>query len=239
MGDAMKSISNLKAGDILKIGMLDELRECLPASPGISGKQDYHNAAVMVLLIPVRDEYHIVFERRTANIPQGDEICLPGGSVDPDQDETPERTAIRETGEELGIPETAIQVIGRLDTVVALMGTTVDVVVGTAELGVDAMRINREEVAKVFTLPVRYFVEHPPEEYQVMVTLHPSCLDPKSGKEICLLPSVELGLGERYYRPWGGYRAKVYVYRTEHGVIWGITARIINDLVRRWTARLK
>ncbi|HOP74253.1 MAG TPA: CoA pyrophosphatase [Bacillota bacterium] len=219
--------------------MLDKLRENLPSSPGISGKDDYHNAAVMVLLIPVDDEYHIVFEKRNANIPQGDEICLPGGGVDPAQDVSPEQTAIRETAEELGISETVIQVIGRLDTVVALMGTTVDVVVGTAQLGLDAMRINREEVAKVFTLPVRFFAENPPEEYQVMVTLHPSYLDRNTGEEICLLPAAQLGLGERYHQAWGGYRSKVYVYRTEHGAIWGITARILNDLIKRWRSLVK
>jgi hypothetical protein len=145
-------------------------------------------------------------------------------------------TALRETREELGVLPEEIEIIGRLDTVVALMGTTVDVFVGITQVKPDKMRINPEEVERIFTLPVSYFQQNDPEKYQVMTKIHPSYIDAKTQQEMVLLPSAKLGLPVRYRKPWGGFRHKVLVYKTAEGIIWGITARIIFDLVSRLKA---
>lgn len=141
--------------------------------------------------------------------------------------------AVRETSEELGIPPEDIRIIGRMDTVVALMGATVDVVLGVADIGIADMRINKAEVERVFTLPVSFFEDSQPEEHHVLLKVHPSDIDKETGEEIVLLPSEELGLPERYRKPWGGYRYRVLAYRTPQGVIWGITARIISEFISR------
>lgn len=56
-------------------------------------------------------------------------------------------------------------------------------------------------------------------------------VDEEAGKEVVLFPARELGLPERYAKPWGNIRHNVYVYKVEQGLIWGITARFIVDVV--------
>lgn len=217
----------------MKKDELEVLRRNLPVCPGINGKGEYYNSVVLVLLTLINDEYQIVFEKRCKDIRQGGEICLPGGMYDAEQDASLEMTALRETREELGVAAEEIEIVGRLDTVVALMGTTVDVFVGITRVKPEEMRINPDEVERIFTLPVSYFQQNEPEKYQVMTKIHPSYIDVETQREVILLPSARLGLPKRYRKSWGGFRHKVLVYKTNEGIIWGITARIIFDLVSR------
>lgn len=217
----------------MKISDLDILIKKLPVVPGINGKEEYFNSVVLLLLIQLNGEYHIVFQKRSSNIRQGGEICLPGGKYEKELDITLEAAAIRETTEEMGISREKISIIGRLDTVIAPMGATVDVFVATADIGLEDIKINPDEVEKVFALPVSYFQENSPEEYRVMLEIHPAYIDKKTSKEVVLLPSQELGLPERYWKSWGGFKQKVFVYKTFEGVIWGLTARIILDFIGR------
>jgi hypothetical protein len=41
-----------------------------------------------------------------------------------------------------------------------------------------------------------------------------------------------LGLPERYTRPWGANRHRILVYRAGQRMVWGITARLIYELIR-------
>lgn len=209
------------------------LKGNLPTFPGISGKKEYYNSVVLVLLTLIDDEYHIVFEKRCKGIRQGGEICLPGGMHEPEKDDTLEMTALRETEEELGIRAEQIKLIGRLDTVLAYMGITVDVFVGVTGVGSSEMKINPQEVERAFTVPVSFFEQTKPIEYRVLVKLHPSYISSETGKETILLPAEELGLPAKYKKPWGRFKHKVLVYQTKEGLIWGITARIIFDLIGR------
>lgn len=217
----------------MKISDLDKLQ--FPDVPGIQGKEEYFNSVVLLLLIPIDGEYHIVFQKRNPGIRQGGEVCLPGGGAE-EGDASLEMTAVREASEELGVPSGRIGIMGRLDTLVAMMGATVDVFVGIADFGIGDMNANPEEVEAVFTLPVSYFEQNEPDVYRVMVRVHPSYTDEKTGEEIVLLPSEELGLPGKYRKPWGGFKYRVLAYKTPQGVIWGITARIIGEFIGRLQA---
>ena len=199
---------------------------------GISGKEDFFNSVVLVLLVPIGNEYYFVLQKRSLHIRQGGEICFPGGKID-ENDETLEMVALRETNEELGIPIEKIDIIGRLNTVVALMGVTVDAFIGVADVGIDEMIINRDEVDRMIAIPVSFFEENEPDHYSVLVKVHPSYIKEETGEEVVLLPSEELGLPDRYKIPWGNYKHKILSYKTEHGVIWGITARFIYEFVNK------
>ncbi|MGO9953886.1 MAG: hypothetical protein ACLPN1_16960 [Dissulfurispiraceae bacterium] len=48
-----------------------------------------------------------------------------------------------------------------------------------------------------------------------------------------LFPAVELRLSDRYATPWGMLRNTIYVYKVDQGVIWGITARFIIDVINK------
>ncbi|MDP4128089.1 MAG: CoA pyrophosphatase [Bacillota bacterium] len=213
--------------------MLKGLKEKLPVFPGINGKEDYFNSAVLVLLMLINDEYHFVFEKRAAAIRSAGEICFPGGKFDPEHDASFRDTAIRETTEELGVQAEKLSIIGQLDTVFANMGVSVDAFLGIIDIeSLGELRINCYEVEKVFTIPVSYFENSAPEVYKVNIVVHPTTYN-EAGEEVLLLPVKELGLPERYTRPWGNIKSNIYVYKIEDVTIWGITARIIKDVIAK------
>lgn len=208
------------------------LRENLPKVPGILGREKYFHSAVLVPLVLLDRQYHFLFEKRAQNIRQEGEVCFPGGIHDPALDLDFAQTAIRETVEELGIKETRIRIEGRLDTLVTPFGAIVEPFIATLELkNLDELRVNREEVAEVFCLPVSYFEENNPEEFLIRMEMHPSNVG-KSGETIVLLPAEELGFPPKYWQAWGGMKHKVYVYRTEPVPIWGMTASLVRDVVK-------
>lgn len=212
---------------------LAKLRAQLPATPGIQGRHRYFNSAVLIPFIRRGGEYHLLFQVRASQIRQGGEICFPGGRFEPDLDRNYRDTALRETEEELGLPRGEIELLGNLDTLVVPMGTAIEPCLGVLPAGaLERLDPDPGEVARVFTLPISYFIENDPEVYSVRVEVHPSKLE-HDGREVELLPAKELGLPERYHTSWGGNEVPIYVYRTEEGVIWGMTAELVIDLSER------
>jgi 8-oxo-dGTP pyrophosphatase MutT (NUDIX family) len=215
----------------MKMIDLDKLKKNLPANPGIQG-EEYFSSVVLLLLVPVNGEYHILLEKRAPSIRQGGEISLPGGMSD-ESDSSLEATAIRETAEEVGIAAEKIRIVGRLDSVFAPMGAIVNVVVGVADIEPAEIKRNPEEVEKAFLVPVSFFERSDPEVYTVVTEVHPSYIDKSTGEEVTLFPAKELGLPKRYWNTWGGFRHKVFVYKTDEGTIWGLTARILVDFAKK------
>lgn len=212
---------------------MEGLKEKLPVIPGINGKDEYFSSAVLVLLMLVNKEYHFVFQKRAANIRQAGEICFPGGSFEPELDTSFRETAIRETSEELGVNCEKIRVIGKLDTIIAPLGITVNAFLGIVDIGgLDDLRISTAEVEKVFTVPVSYFVDTEPEAYKVNFFAHPSYTN-HAGEEVIIFPAQELGLPKRYWRPWETTKYNIFVYRVAGETIWGITARLVRDVVAK------
>lgn len=217
----------------MDINGLKRLESNLPAVPGINGKEEFFNAAVLVLLALFEGEYHFIFQKRAASIRQAGEICFPGGQFDNERDLNFRDTAIRETIEEFGISREKICVLGPLDTVIAPIGVTVDAFLAVVDIrSLDEFIINPDEVERVFSVPVSYFEQTEPENYQVTVAIKPSYTN-SLGEEVISFPARELGLPERYYQPWGGSRIGMFVYRADGEVIWGLTARLIFDVVRK------
>jgi 8-oxo-dGTP pyrophosphatase MutT (NUDIX family) len=211
---------------------LSELKRKLPETPGIHGRWEYQTSVVMVLLTEIKGQYHFVLEERNEKIRQGGEVCFPGGMFDKKNDPSSRETALRETSEELGLPQEKIEIIGRLDTLVAAMGAVIEIFVGIMHADIGSLRINHDEVEKVFTIPVSYFMETEPEVHKVLVRIFSSEIDPETDKEIVYLPVRELGLPERYLGPWGNVKQNVYIFKTPEGIVWGLTARIIMDFIR-------
>jgi peroxisomal coenzyme A diphosphatase NUDT7 len=205
----------------------------LPEFPGIQGREKYFNSAVLVPFLLIGEEYHLLFQKRASSISQGNEICFPGGKHDPSIDSCFKGTALRETLEEFGIESKNIAVVGQLDTIVAPMGVTVEPFIGLLDKEVlGGIRIDSREVEEFFTVPVSHFKSVGAEKYHVRLEIQPNFID-DDGEEITLLPSKELGLPDKYQRAWGGKKYRVLVYKTDRGVIWGITAEIIYELINR------
>ena len=205
---------------------LKNLKSNLPAYPGILGKEEYFNSAVLVPLFLAEGEYHLLFEKRAASIRQGGEICFPGGEIE-ETDADCIEAAIRETEEEVGIPREDIKIVGRMDTLIGPRGITVEPIV--AELNISDLGncvIDKTEVEKTFSVPVHYFEENEPKVYKVLSRINYKMFN-EDGKEESLIPtdSKEKSYSENI--------REVLVYKVNGEVIWGITARLVFEIVNK------
>lgn len=210
---------------------LELLKTKLPHSPGILGKDEYFNSAVLIPLVFIDDEYHFLFEKRAQNIKQGGEICFPGGEIDID-DKNIEAAAIREVYEEIGIPLDKINLIGKLDTLIGPRGVTVDSCV--AELNIQSLtecKIDTSEVEKIFTIPVFYFEQNEPLKYKVVSEFNYTFYNER-GEVENLIPSRKNSTNEHIDQSYRNSTRSVLVYKTHGEIIWGITARLVYEVVR-------
>lgn len=209
------------------------LRQRLVSPPDILGREEYHCSAVLVPLIIIGDEEHLLFEKRAAHIRQGGEICFPGGHCDRQKDSGYLQTALRETQEELGLAQSSVRVVGQLDTLISPRGIIVECFLGVLDIDdLDRLRLDREEVAGVFTVPVSWFLENPPEIYHTRVETQSSYMDDQGEQQI-LLPVEKLGLPPHYKNNRSQWIRKVAVYRHGSEVIWGLTAAIVENLMKK------
>lgn len=109
-------------------------------------------AAVLVPLIERRDDLHLLLTRRTDDLrDHPGQVSFPGGRVDAGDDD-PLATALRETEEELGIPRSAVELLGYLSPHAVVTGFVITPVVGLIDPTV-AWRPDPLEVAEVFEVP--------------------------------------------------------------------------------------
>lgn len=205
--------------DILKL-----LSEKAPAhTPGLlDGKRSY---AVLVPLVEREDGLHVLYEVRAMTLRrQPGEVCFPGGRME--GRETPEQCAMRETTEELGIPEKDVRILGRLDFVAHrsnfIMYPILAVISGEA---VDSMTVNPAEVGETFEVPLAHLLAHEPLEYDYELIPAPARNFPY---ELLNIP--------RDYQ-WQSGSENVPVYPWKGHAIWGLTGRITRHLVklvRKW-----
>jgi 8-oxo-dGTP pyrophosphatase MutT (NUDIX family) len=213
---------------------LKKLSKNLPKTPGVLGRSRFFNSAVLIPLIKIKGEYFLLFQKRAAHIRQGGDICFPGGGFEDGIDKNFKQTALRETEEELGIKAKDIKIIGRLDTYVAPIGAVIEPFVGKIKKSVlKTMVVDKNEVEKTLLIPVSFFKDTKPLEYTLSHEIQPHRINENGEKEV-LFPVKELGLPEMYQKPWGNKRHKIWVYKYENEIIWGITSVIINDLIEKY-----
>lgn len=110
-------------------------------------------AAVLVPLAFYRNEWHILFTRRTDRVESHKgQVSFPGGACD-EGETTPEQTALREAEEEIGIRPEDVEVLGRLSRLITVSSFRVSPVVGVIPFPY-AFRVASAEVARVFTIPL-------------------------------------------------------------------------------------
>lgn len=179
-------------------------------------EQGYRYFSVFVPLMEIDGEAHILFEVRSPNLAsQPNEVCFPGGKIEPD--ETPLDAAVRETNEELGCPESTIQVLSALPLLVTPFGAILHGFLG--HLRCYPEHYNKDEVHEVFTVPVSFFLNNEPEKHDILVTTTPD--------ENFPFHWIENGTSYR----WGKGKYTVLFYRYQGRVIWGMTAKLVNSLL--------
>ena len=182
------------------------------------GEKDYKHFAVLVPLID-GDEPELLYEVRAKKLDrQPGEICFPGGMIEPG--ETPEQCALRETREEVGIPEDKVNVICRLDSIFSTAGSQIHCYLGLIDRETyEALEPCAYEVDEVFTIPVSELMETEPELYQRRLVQEP---DEN-------FPYDKVTGGKPY--PWRCGKSPVPVYYVGERVIWGLTGRMTKQLM--------
>ena len=212
--------------------LLSKLRKNLNEQDVIIGKDKYFNSAVLIPIIQIKNEYHLLFEKRSLNIRQGGEVSFPGGEYESKTDKNFQQTAIRETEEELGISAKNIEVLGKLGTLVAPMGVSIDAYVAKLNVNnISDLNIDTNEVERIFTIPISYFTNNNPSEYFIKLKAYP--FEKKSNGEVIeSFPAGKLNLPERYSGPWDGGSHRILVYETTEETIWGITAELVFEFCK-------
>jgi 8-oxo-dGTP pyrophosphatase MutT (NUDIX family) len=85
------------------------------------------------------------------------QVAFPGGRMD-EEDTTVSSTALRETEEEIGLPRSTIELIGRLDDYITGTGFIVAPIVGLVRPPVVA-KPDPREVDAVFEVPLAFFLD--------------------------------------------------------------------------------
>jgi 8-oxo-dGTP pyrophosphatase MutT (NUDIX family) len=190
----------------------------------------YGYSAVLIPLVDKGGELHVLYEVRSDELKkQPGEIAFPGGKME--KGETPEQTAVRETCEELLVPESAVRLIAQLDYIISYSSFTMYSCLG--EIDADALTAepNRAEVKETFLVPLSFFLGNEPDVYVNRVA--PIIAEG--------FPLEKIHFKDGY--SWREGKATVPIYTwpdPELGadrVIWGLTARLTYRFVELITGR--
>lgn len=199
----------------MKVQQISE--SLLGRTPSILGHEQFLKFAVLLPLVEIDNEVHILFEVRSHTMRrQPGEVCFPGGKIE--KGEEPQKAAVRETSEELGIKQSEITDVLPLDYMVSAFGTIIYPFVGKI-IDMDRIKPNEAEVGEIFTVPLSYFKKNQPDTYKINFQV-----EPEDGFPFDLI----IG-GENYN--WQTRTMNEYFYRTNGKVIWGLTARVLTHFI--------
>lgn len=125
---------------------------------GMRPKPPLIPAAVLVPLVERDDGYTVLLTQRSADLSKhAGQISFPGGRIEAD-DGSPQRAALREAEEEIGLTADFIDVIGDLDVYEVRTGFEVFPVVGLVRTGFD-LTLDPGEVAGAFEVPLSFVLD--------------------------------------------------------------------------------
>ena len=174
--------------------------------------------AVLVPIVMRNRVPHLLFEVRSDSIGrQPGEVCFPGGHME--AGESPTECALRETEEELAIPQKSIRILAELDFLCLPSDHLLHPIL--AEIPVkaaDACRPSPDEVKEIFEVPFSFFQNTQPQVYTYDLVPQP----PTD------FPYALIGFDGSY--PWRAGKVDVPIYLYDSHPIWGLTGRICRAL---------
>jgi 8-oxo-dGTP pyrophosphatase MutT (NUDIX family) len=115
------------------------------------------DAAVLVPVVDDGEEAKVILTQRTATLRKhSGQIAFPGGAVDP-EDGSPERAAIREAEEEIGLDPRFVEPLARLPQYYAMTGFRITPVLAVVSRGFD-LKLNPTEVDDAFEVPLSFLM---------------------------------------------------------------------------------
>ncbi len=137
--------------------MLEKFRERLQAHAPRRLRLDLPQAAVLIPLV-ARPEPTLLFTRRAAHLStHSGQVAFPGGKRE-EQDDDLLATALRESEEEIALPPSRVEILGRLSDVLSLHGLKVTPYVGVIPPDLPLVP-DRRELDTIFEVPVAHFLE--------------------------------------------------------------------------------
>ncbi len=122
------------------------------------GAGELRAASVLVPIVARDAGPTVLFTQRTAHLKShSGQISFPGGRAE-SHDATPERTALRETEEEVGLAPERIELLGRLSEYHTRTGYLITPVVGIVQPPFE-LRPDANEVAEVFEVPFAFLMD--------------------------------------------------------------------------------
>jgi 8-oxo-dGTP pyrophosphatase MutT (NUDIX family) len=113
---------------------------------------------VLIPLICLRDEWHILYTRRTEQVPHHKgQVAFPGGAYE-SQDPDLAHTALRESCEEIGLQPEDVRILGQLAGMQTVSNFVIAPFVGRIMRPFHVM-LSRHEVSKVFTIPMTWLAD--------------------------------------------------------------------------------
>ena len=159
---------------------------------------------MLVPLVQRDGGYQLVLTRRASDLRrQPGDIAFPGGMIDP-EDSSELGAALREGREEIGLDPAGVRILGQLDDRLTVQGFRLVPFVGLIPRA--AVLRAGPEVDEIFEVPLR-------------TLLAPDCetTEVQRGKQLRDSPAVVSRV--------------VFRYRYRDYDIWGLTARVIRDLL--------
>lgn len=189
---------------------------------GINGAEDMKRCAVLIPIVKINGEFNVIFEIRNNKLSSNPgEICFPGGVIE--EGESPKETALRECFEEIGLDEDKVEIISDLDFYISPNNILIYPFLGFSkdfkEDIIKSIFINKDEVEDILVVPLEYFMNYKPE-----VTYNKVLNIPKED-----FPFHNIIGGKDYNFREGKY--KVIFYKYDKYVIWGMTARILENFL--------
>ncbi|WP_343628801.1 CoA pyrophosphatase [Roseateles sp.] len=200
----------------------------IPGDGGLFAGRSPTPAAVLVPLVQRPEGLSVLLTQRATHLrDHAGQISFPGGRAEP-EDGSPERTALRESDEEIGLDESFVELIGQLPIYRTITAYEVTPVVGLVRPGF-SLRLDAFEVAEAFEVPLSFLMNpahHQRHEYQYEL---PGDEGPLKGRRQFLsMPWTGPGLAVSNADPDVGLSAAA----SKEFFIWGATAAMLRNLYR-------
>ena len=136
----------------------ERVRGDFQTDPSLPVRKDVRPAAVLVPLVDHPGGLSVLLTLRNAALQRhAGQVAFPGGRMDK-EDTTVSSTALRETEEEIGLPPSAIEIVGRLDDYITGTGFIVAPIVGLVRPPF-VTNPDPREVDAVFEVPLAFLLD--------------------------------------------------------------------------------